>query len=388
MVKKICMVTGSRAEWGILKHLATEIKKSKKLELHIIVTGPHLNPHTGSTFKEIEANGFSITNKVETEISSGTQQAISKSIGIGVSSFSDILPILKPDLVLILGDRYEIFSVAIACLPLHIPVAHIHGGELTLGAIDDTIRHCITKLSRFHFVAHDEYKKRVIQLGEQPNSIFVIGNIGADAAIMTQNTQKEKIEKTLKIKLSGEIFLVTYHPETYKSEEANIDDFKELTEALKHFQDSTIIFTFPNNDAGGNALKEAAMDFCQGKDNTQIYDSLGQNLYHEIMKLSSAVIGNSSSGLIEAPAIGVPTINIGKRQDGRIRTESIIDCPADKNEIIKKINFALSQKRISAISSGSKSIKNNNAAKNITKILASLDLRDLSEKVFNDLESK
>ena len=339
-MKKICVITGSRAEYGLLQSLMRLIKQSKSLQLQILATGMHLSPEFGLTYKSIEEDGFVIDEKVEMLLSADTDVAVVKSTGLGMIGFADALRRLEPDLIIILGDRFEIFAAASAAYLMKLPIAHLHGGELTEGATDDALRHAITKMSYLHFTSTETYRKRVIQLGEDPARVYNFGAIGIDAIKNLNLLPKDQLEASLGIKLGARILLVTYHPVTMEHHTAALQ-MEELTMALQDFVDCTIIFTMPNADADGRIIMQKVDDFVSKNEFAFAFKSLGQLSYLSVMNIASVVIGNSSSGIIEAPSLGVPTINIGDRQKGRLSSTTVTDVVAEKNAIKAAIVHAL-----------------------------------------------
>ncbi len=327
MRKKVCIFTGSRAEYGLLKPLIDEILNDKSLKLQLLVSGMHLSPEFGLTYKEIEKDGLKIDEKVEIILSADTPSAISKSIGLGLIGYADALNRLKPDLVVILGDRFEALAFAIASYIHRIPIAHLYGGEETLGAIDNSFRHSITKMSNLHFVSTEQYRKRVIQLGEEPRRIFKVGAIGLDNIKKMKLLKKLDLEKQLNFKIESPTLLVTYHPET--TENKSEGDFKEILKALDDFKNLKVIFTKPNADTYGRIIINMIDDYVKrNKDKAIAFINLGQLKYLSCMNYIDGILGNSSSGIIEAPSFKIGTINIGDRQRGRIKAKSIIDCEA------------------------------------------------------------
>jgi GDP/UDP-N,N'-diacetylbacillosamine 2-epimerase (hydrolysing) len=335
MKNKVCVVTGSRAEYGLLKNLMKLFKESPEFELLIIATGMHFSPEFGLTYKEIENDGFVINKKVEMLLSSDTPSSIAKSMGLGMIGFASALEDLKPDLVVVLGDRTEILSVASSCLVMQIPIAHIHGGETTEGAYDEAIRHSITKMAQFHFVAADEYKKRVIQLGENPASVHLVGGLGVDAIQNIKLLNKDELEIELEFSFGKRNLLVTYHPVTLEGNSEQ--QMMSLLNALDEFPDIHIIFTFPNSDAEGRSIIQLIKEYCNTRKNSKYFVSLGQKKYFSTIQYVDGVVGNSSSGLAEVPTFKKGTINIGNRQKGRLRADSIIDCDANKISISKSL---------------------------------------------------
>lgn len=340
--RKICIVTGSRAEYGLLYWLMKEIQSDAELELQIIATGMHLSPEFGLTYRQIENDGFQINRKVEILLSSDTSVGISKSIGLGIIGFADSLNQLEPDIIVVLGDRFEILAAAQAALIAKIPIAHISGGETTEGAYDESIRHALTKMSQLHFVTAEPYRKRVIQLGESPNNVFNFGAPGLDHLKNLNWLNRDELSDRLKMKFRKLLFLVTYHPVTL-SESDQISPMNELLSALSEFPEATIVFTYPNADSGSRELITILDKWVsENKDKAGAFDSLGQQLYLSVMKAADVVIGNSSSGLTEAPALVKPVVNIGDRQKGRLKAVSVIDTGESKDEIVDAIRKAIS----------------------------------------------
>ena len=341
-MRKICIVTGTRAEYGLLYWLMKEVEADPELQLQLIVTGMHLSPEFGLTYRTIEEDGFTIDARVEMLLSSDTPVGIAKSIGLGVIGFADALERLKPDIIVVLGDRYEILAAVQAALVARIPVAHIHGGETTEGAIDESIRHAITKMSHLHFVAAEPYRKRVIQLGEHPDTVFNVGALGIENITRLQLLDKTALEQSINFELGTSCFLVTYHPATLGSITPQAA-MQALLDALDMFPEARIIFTKPNSDADGRILGRMIDEYAQQhQERVAVFTSMGQVRYLSALKLAAAVIGNSSSGIIEAPACNIPAVNIGDRQSGRLKAASIIDCLETTQSIASAINKALS----------------------------------------------
>ena len=341
-MRKICVVTGTRAEYGLLFWLMKEIQADPDLELQIVVTGMHLSPEFGLTYKAIEADGFSIDAKVEMLLSSDSHVGISKSLGLGVIGFAEAFDRLSPDILVLLGDRYEILAAAQSALVARIPVAHLHGGETTEGAIDEAMRHAITKMSHLHFVAAEPYRRRVIQLGEHPRSVHNVGAPGLDNIRRMQLLDRAQFEQSIAFGLGRINLLVTYHPETLGNSSPR-QSMEALLEALDHFHDARIIFTKPNADTDGRIISRLIDEYAQQHaDRVVVFSSMGQIRYLSALQHVDAVIGNSSSGIIEAPACKVASVNIGGRQAGRLKAASIIDCDETAESIIAAIDRALS----------------------------------------------
>ena len=342
MKRKVCVVTGSRAEYGLLRTLMRLIQGDQRLSLQIIVTGIHLSPEFGMTVCDFERDRFSPDEKVEMLLSSDTPVGIAKSIGLGVIGFADALERLKPDILVVLGDRFEIFAAVQAAYVARIPIAHLHGGETTEGAVDEGFRHAITKMSQLHFVAAAPYRDRVIQMGEDPGRVFLVGTPGLDLLSEIAFLSREELEEDLDISLPAPLlFLVTYHPVTVEKNSG--ERFRTVLDAIAAFPEATVVFTLPNADSDGRAIIGDIHSFVSElPENRKAVASLGSQRYLSLMKYSDVVIGNSSSGLIEAPALGIPTVNIGDRQKGRLRGASVIDCPERTDSIIEAIRLALS----------------------------------------------
>ena len=336
---KIAVVTGSRADYGLLKPILKIINKDPFFELQLVVTGSHLLKRFGYTIKEILDDGFKVTTRIVTNNNKDNLDLLNN-MGNLTKKFSKTFDNLKPNILLILGDRYEIFVAAQAAFILKVKIAHIHGGELTQGAVDDVFRHMITKMSHLHFVTNDDYKKRVIQLGEDPKRVF---NFGAPAIESLKNFLEKRKLKNLDYKRTKKLFLITFHPETM-SQNQNICATKNLLEALSFFEDATMIFTYPNQDPDNTIIINLIEKFVKKSiSKRKIYKSLGQNAYWDLMIKADVVIGNSSSAIIEAPFLKVPTVNIGDRQTGRIKASSIIDTKVNTRSIRNGISTALTQ---------------------------------------------
>lgn len=325
MTRKVCVVTGSRSEYGLLRWVMQGIKDEPTLTLQIIATGMHLSARFGNTYREIEGDGFVIDRKVEILTEDDTPVGIAKSMGNGMIGFADALNELCPDLIVVLGDRFEIFSAVAAALVAQIPVAHIHGGELTEGNFDDSLRHSITKMSHLHFVAAEEYRNRVIQLGESPDRVFNVGGLGVDNITRIDLISRDELEQELKFAFQKQNLLVTFHPVTL-DQDSGIEQMIELLNALDSFPEIGLIFTMPNADTGGRWITDLIENYVESHSNAVSFMSLGAKRYLSVMACVDGVIGNSSSGLLEAPSLRVGTVNVGDRQRGRIQAESVISC--------------------------------------------------------------
>ena len=336
-MKKVCVVTGSRADYGLLRCVMSGLRDSERCDLQIVATGMHLASEFGYTWRSIEADGFDIDWKVEMLLGADTAVAVTKSVGLAITGFADAFAALQPDLVVLLGDRFEIFAAASSATLAGIPIAHLHGGEITEGSVDDTIRHAITKMSSLHFTAAEAYRQRVIQLGEAPDTVWNVGGFGVDSALQTPLMARTEVEEQLGISLSEPVLLITFHPETGH---VNADAHAQMSELLAALQavDATLVFTLPNADVGGRAVFDLINVFvADNPARACARASLGQRLYLSVLALSAGVVGNSSSGLLEAPAFGVGTVNIGSRQRGRLKAASVIDCAAERGAIREAI---------------------------------------------------
>ncbi len=339
----VCVVTGSRAEYGLLYWLMKDVADDPALHLQVVATGMHLSPEFGLTYRQIEADGFTIDAKVEMLLSADSPVAVSKALGLGVIGFADVLPRLKPDVMIVLGDRFEILAAVQAAMIARIPVAHIHGGETSEGAFDEGIRHAITKMAHLHFVAAEPYRQRVVQLGESPARVFNVGAPGLDHLARTPLLSRAALASSLSLDLGRPLFLVTYHPATL-GRLSPLDAFGQLLEALHSFPDAAVVFTYPNADTGGRALIACIDAFvAQSSGRAKAFASLGQQRYLSLMREADVIIGNSSSGLTEAPALCRATVNIGERQKGRLKASSVIDVEERCQDIVAGIGRALSE---------------------------------------------
>ncbi len=384
--RKICVVTGTRAEYGLLYWLMKEIQADDDLELQIIVTGQHLSPEFGLTYKNIEADGFVINTKVEMLLSSDSPVGIAKSVGLGTIGFADALARLQPDIMVLLGDRFEALAAAQTAMILRIPIAHIHGGETTEGAIDEAIRHSITKMAQIHFVSEPEYRDRVIQLGENPESVFEVGAVGIDNIIRLKLLSLQELEKQINFSLGNKFFLVTYHPETLTGK-SPVEALQTLFAVFDAFPEYKLIFTQANSDAGGRIINEQIEAYAKkNKERVLLVKSLGQLRYLSAMKLCAAVVGNSSSGLLEAPVLHIPTINIGDRQKGRKRYPSVIDCNEDKQQLLSAIQSVVDSKFLRKIQSMEIPHTDGKIAVTMKDMLKQSELSNICQKKFYDLK--
>jgi len=383
--RKICVVTGTRAEYGLLYWLMKSINDDPKLELQIIVTGMHLSPEFGLTYKEIEKDGFTINHKIEMLLSADTPSAISKSTGMGLIGFADAYNELDPDIVVIIGDRYEILAASIACLYAKIPIAHISGGETSIGAFDEAIRHSITKMAWWHFVAADEYEKRVIQLGENPKRVFNVGGLGVDAIKKAKLLSKKEVMNKTSIKFGHKNLLITYHPVTLEKQTSK-KNIQSLLEVLADLNDIYLIFTMPNSDPEGRIIKQEIDEFVLTHRHRSIaFNSMGHLNYLSALQYVDGVVGNSSSGLAEAPTFRIGTVNIGDRQKGRLKAKSIIDCEPTKASIKKAIKTLYSEDFQNILPTINNPYSKVNGTEKIIKILRDTILPKELKKEFHDI---
>jgi len=383
--RKICIVTGTRAEYGLLYWLMKRIQEDQNLKLQIVATGMHLSPEFGLTYKQIEKDGFKIDGKVEMLLSGDTPTAISKSVGLAVISFADIFQILNPDIVVLLGDRFEIFAAAQTAMIMRIPIAHIHGGELTEGLIDDPIRHSITKMAHLHFTATEEYRQRVIQMGEQPKNVYNVGTLGIEGIKNLSLLNKEELSKSIGVKLE-KFFLVTLHPTTLEKSTSE-KQISILLKALDKFSDYQVIFTKTNADTEGRIINYYIEKYVkENPKRAYVFDSLGQVRFLSAIKHCEVVIGNSSSGLLEVPYFRKATVNIGIRQRGRLKAESVINCDFEEESIINAINLGLSNEFKKRINSMKMLYGEGNTSEQIVEVLKNVDLEKILIKRFYDIE--
>jgi len=382
--RKVCIVTGTRAEYGLLYRLIKKIQSDDTLRLQLVATGMHLSPEFGLTVREIEKDGFPVSERLEMLLSSDTETAISTSMGLGMIEFAKTYEKLTPDLIIVLGDRFEIFAAVAASVPFRIPVAHLHGGEITRGAFDDVLRHCITKMSHIHFTSTEEYRERVIQLGEHPSRVFNVGAIGLDNIRHLNLLRNKELEKKLKFKFNKHNLLVTFHPVTLEKNTSKIQ-FSNLLHVLETLQETNVIFTKANADTNGRIINAMIDNYVlKNPYKAKAFTSMGQKLYLSTMHFVDAVVGNSSSGIFEAPSFKVGTINIGDRQQGRIKAHSVIDCEPTKNGIRDAFKMLYSndfQKRLKIVRNP---YGDGNTADKIITILKKTHLKSIVIKSFYD----
>lgn len=383
MKRRICVITGTRADYGLLRWVMQGIKDDPELVLQVVATGMHLSPEFGLTYQAIEKDGFSIDRKLEMLVSSDSTVGIAKSMGLGLIGFADALSELRPDLLVVVGDRFEIFSAVAAALVARIPVAHLHGGETTEGAFDEALRHSITKMSHLHFVATEEYRQRVIQLGEQPERVFLVGGLGIDNIRRLKLLDRAELEASLDFKLGPRNLLITFHPVTLESATA-AGQMEELLAALEALPDTHLIFTMPNADADGRLLIRMVEQFVAKHANARAYSSLGQLRYLSCIAHVDGVIGNSSSGLLEAPSFIKGTINIGDRQRGRVQAASVINCEPERHSIAASLDKLYSLEFQASLRLVSNPYGEGGASEKVVSALKNQDLNHIVKKVFHD----
>lgn len=388
MKRTICVVTGSRSEYGLLKPLLNEIRSDPKLRLQIIATGMHLSRKHGLTYKDILKDGYHINEKIEIFRGSDTSDDITKAMGLGLIRFGDAYKRLKPDVVAVLGDRFEILSAIIPAFVNNIPVAHMSGGEVTQGALDDAFRHCITKMSHIHFTNAPEYRKRVIQLGESPKNVFCVGEVGLDNIRTLKLLSKPELEKAMGFKFGKRNLLVTFHPVTVENDTKG-KQFKNILRALDELDDTHIIFTKANADPNGKVINRLIDNYvAENPAKAVAFVSMGQLRYMSAIKYVDGVVGNSSSGLVEVASYKKGAVNIGNRQTGRIKPRNVIDCAPQANSIRAAFKKLYSSKFQSSLRFVKNPYGDGKAAKRIVRVLRSIDLRNITKKKFHDVRFK
>jgi len=384
-IRKICFVTGSRAEYGLMSLLIKSINDNPSMELEIVATGMHLSSDYGLTFQEIERDGFTIDHKVEMLLLSDSQSSISKSIGQGIIGFADLFDKYKPDILLIHGDRYEILSAAIAAMNFFIPIAHVAGGELTMGSLDDITRHTLTKMSWWHFVSNSTYKNRVIQLGEDPRKVFNVGDLGVYSINNKKLLSKKELYDNIDLKFRKKNLIITYHPEALDPQTSK-KNFQALLYVLNQLKNIFLIFTMPNSDSNGRIIKNMIDKFVSShKEHSVSFTSMGHLNYISTLQFIDGVVGNSSSGISEAPSFKIGTINIGDRQKGRMKAKSIIDCEPKINDIKKSIDKLYSTAFQNNLSSVVNPYDGGNTVDKIINVLSDYPIPDIPKKEFYDL---
>ena len=386
-MKKICVVTATRAEYGLLTPLINKIQDDSDLVLQLVVTGMHMSPEFGMTVNSIENDGYEIAERIEILLSSDSPVGISKSMGLALISFSEAFERLQPDMVVVLGDRSEIFAVAAAASVARIPIAHLHGGETTEGAVDEAFRHSITKLSWLHFTSTEDYRKRVIQLGENPERVFNVGAIGIENIDQSPLMTKNELEQSLNVELKHPLLLVTFHPVTLENKTSSTQ-FQELLNVLDQYTEGTIIFTKANSDTDGRVINHMIDNYVKNHENNCLaYTSMGQQRYLSVMKIADAVVGNSSSGIIEAPSFNIPTVNIGDRQKGRKQAETVINCVPNEEMIREALAVALSPAFRERIENSINPYGDGNVSEKIMKVIRRVLMSEISlKKTFYDME--
>ena len=386
MKRKICFITGTRAEYGLMRQLILNTSKEQAIITQLIVTGSHLSRNHGLTYKEIESDGIEISKKIDLKIQGDSAEEIANYMSLALKGFAKVFSFLKPDLVVVLGDRYEIFSATTAAMISNIPIAHIHGGETTEGAFDEAMRHSITKMSHLHFVAASEYKKRVHQLGENLSNIFLVGGLGVDAIHSLTLLNKQELEKSMDFSFGKKNLLITIHPETLEKNKTTKNQVSELLEALDEINDTKFIFTLPNADTDNLQITNLIKQFHKRHmGSSVIFSSLGQLRYLSALKFVDGIIGNSSSGLTEAPSFQIGTINLGDRQSGRLKAESVLDCDFEKKKIIFSIKKMYSKSFQNKLSIVSNPYGKAGASKKILRTMKKFPLKGILKKKFYDL---
>lgn len=380
---KICIVTTSRSDFGLLKNLILQLKKNY-FKVKVIVGGTHYLKKFGNTFTEIEDSGIKIDRKIYSKINSDNERIISYVISKHITSAEKIFKELNPDLLIVLGDRHEMLGVTIAAHISRIPIAHIHGGELTSGIVDDAFRHSITKMAHIHFTANKIYRNRVIQLGESPQNVFLVGGLGVDNIKNTKLLSRKRLEELLKVKFNKKNLIVSFHPETLKKNKAE-SQVNELLSALTKLKDTTIIFTSPGLDLENKIITKKIKIFIKKIKNAYYFPSLGQINYFSMLNQVDAIIGNSSSGILEMPTFKKATINIGERQSGRLKSKSIIDCKIKKKQILKSLKIIYSNKFKNQLKNSKNPYGPFGASVKIVKILKKINLKNILIKKFNDI---
>lgn len=386
MIRKLCFVTGSRAEFGLLKYLIGDALAHPCFDVNLVVTGAHLSHHHGYTLNEIQSAGFNVDAEIDLKLGEGEALDVTQSISHATAGFGQAFNRLKPDIVVLLGDRYEILAAATAALIAAIPVAHLHGGETTKGAFDESIRHAVTKMSHLHFVANETYAKRVIQMGEQPNYVFNVGGLGVDAIRRTPLLDMKSLEAELGICFGAKNLLVTFHPVTNARDEGDVG-FDNLCSALAELQDTCLIFTMPNADVGYRPIAEKMAAFVQENQNAHLFDSLGQLNYLSALQFVDGVVGNSSSGIAEAPTFGIGTVNIGSRQNGRLMANSVINSGYDMTSIKLALELLNNKEFRSQLSNAVNPYGDGGASARILDVLSTVNLSNIMQKSFFDIAS-
>lgn len=386
-MKKVCVVTGTRAEYGLLKPVIDKIHRAEDLELQLVATGMHLSPEFGLTYEEIEADGYPVIDKVEMLLSSDTGVGITKSMAVALMGFGECFERLKPDVVVILGDRYEMLMVASAAMVAKIPIAHIHGGEITEGAMDDAIRHSLTKMSHIHFVTTQEYRHRIIQLGEAPDTVFHVGSLGVENIREEKLLDKEAFEESIGFSVDDNTIIVTYHPVTLENIPSKVQ-FEKLLTVIENNAKLRVIFTKANSDTDGRIINQMIDEFAKKhSDRCVAFTSLGRVRYLSALQFCTAVVGNSSSGIIEAPSFHIPTVNIGNRQQGRLCADTVISCGYEVEDIENAIDIAFSKEFRDKLPDMKNPYEKENTSEQIVQKIRELLLKEQGvKKHFYDVE--
>ena len=385
MKKKICVITGSRSDYGLLSGIMKKLHSDDDIELKIIAIAAHLSDTQGRTYKEIESDGYKIHKKIECLLSSDSSSSVTKSMGLALIGLADALVDIQPDLVLLLGDRFEIFCAATASLVSKVPICHIHGGEVTLGSIDDSFRHSISKMSSFHFCAAEEYRRRLIQMGESPSNVYTVGALGVENIYEKNLLSRIELEEKLNINFTSKILLVAIHPVMGNAKE-NESLILELLISLRKCVNTTLIFTAPNADENGYLMRKIILNFVRDNGNSYYFPSLGRELFLSLMSHVDGIIGNSSSAIIEAPSLLKGSINIGDRQTGRLLSQSIISCGPLNDEISKSIELLYTQEFQAKLKYVSNPYFKTDTSKRIFDVLKKIKLSDIAPKQFFNIE--
>ena len=387
-MKKICVITGTRAEYGLMSRVIRLIKEDADFQLQIIATNMHLSVEHGETYKEIEADGFVIDWKIPILSSSDNTNATVKSVGTGIIGFADAYEDLQPDMIMVLGDRYEILAAVSAALFYKIPVIHLYGGEITEGAYDDAIRHAVTKMSHLHFTSTEEYRRRVIQMGENPDTVFNVGALGCDNIKQVALMDKEELEKSLNFALDRNTILVTFHPVTMETNTAETQ-FKELLSAIDKFDELRVIFTMPNSDTDGKIIMDLIRNYVvKNSEKAVWFTSLGMKRYLSTLQYIGAVVGNSSSGIVEVPSFHIPTLNIGDRQKGRIAAKTVIHCLPNVKDITKSLQQILQPGYMDTIKDSQNPYDKKDTAKEILKTIKKTDFNSVTKRFYDIMTLK
>jgi GDP/UDP-N,N'-diacetylbacillosamine 2-epimerase (hydrolysing) len=386
MPRRICVLTGTRAEYGLLRWLAQEIEDDPALELQLLVTGAHLSHEFGETYREIEDDGFTIAEKVDMLLASDSPTALARSVALGVIGIADALRRLAPDVLVLLGDRYEVLAAAQAAMLARIPIAHLHGGEATEGLIDEAIRHAVTKMSHLHFVAAEDYRRRVIQLGEHPDRVYDVGALGLDGIVRAETMTLDQLAEDLDLRLDQRpLVLCTYHPVTL-ADDLGVGDLDQLLAALDDLEEATVVFTRANADEGGRAVNARIDGFVRAAPQRRVaVSSLGQRRYLSLLREADVVVGNSSSGLLEAPTVRTATVNVGDRQRGRLRAPSVVDVAPTREAILEGLHTALSADFRERAVTGASPFGTGGASPAIVEVLRTVPLAGLVDKTFHDV---